>query len=221
MAGETLGMAKKGSAEAISVLFGPQGPMTTETLLEIRKFLQENSDLDFLRKAILKLPLLWPVISGAWPKLDILPAKQRLTELREFFQGGSAPAFTQRTENILLCPLTVISHIVDFWKLSHGVGNQPTMGLDLQDVQGFCLGFLTASAISCSKNEVEYQSLVAKAVRLAVCLGAVVDLDTIQNEDCASTIAVRWKSAAHLQHLEQTLKSHPKVSNHNPMFLSC
>jgi hypothetical protein len=58
--------------------------------------------------------------------------------------------------------------------------------------------------------------LASKAVRLALCIGALVDLDAINYSnglDCASAIAVRWKSIAHLQHLEHTLKLYPKVSN--------
>jgi hypothetical protein len=206
---------ENGSQEAISVLFGPQGTITSKSMLGIRKLLQENSDLDFLSRTISELPTLWPTILEVYPDLDKVPAKKRLSELCHFFQGGPAPMFLEPTNNIILSPLTVISQIVDFWKLSHGVDNRSSIESQLRDVQGFCLGFLTATAISCSRNEAQYQALASNAVRLALCMGALVDLDALNTSDrldCASAIAVRWKSDAHLQHLQHTMKLYPRVS---------
>ena len=202
-----------GSREAISVLFGPQGALTSKSLLELRTLLQENSDLSFLSSMISELPSLWPAILDVWPDLEIVPAKQRLTELCCFFQGGPALTFLKPTNNILLCPLTVITQIVDFWKLTHGFDLPSPLESQLQDVQGFCLGFLTAIAVSCSRNETQFQALASKAVRLAVCLGALVDFDALGTLDCASAVAVRWKSNTHLQHLQHTMKLYPSVSD--------
>lgn len=203
------------SREAISLLFGPQGTVTLESMLEIRKLLQENSELVFLSRTISELPTLWPAILEVWPDLDRVPGVNRLSELCQFFKGGPALTFLEPTNNILLSPLTVISQIVDFWKLSHGVDNPSSMESPLRDVQGFCLGFLTATAISCSRDEAQFQALASKAVRLALCMGAVVDLDALKIPDrlgCASAIAVRLKSNEHLQHLQHTMKLYPRVS---------
>jgi hypothetical protein len=205
---------ENGSQEAISVLFGPQGAVKTKSLLQIRKFLQENSDLDFLSRTLSELPALWPAILEAWPDLDKVPARKRLNELCQFFQGGPALTFLGPTDNIILSPLTVISNIVDFWKLTHGVENRTSIESQWQDVQGFCLGFLAATAVSCSRNEAQFQALASKAVRLAVCMGALVDLDALNTSDglnIASAIAVRWKSNAHLQHLQHTMKLYSRV----------
>lgn len=208
--------SKNASQEALSVLFGPQDTIAPQSLLDIRSLLQENADLDFLSRTISELPTLWPAIQEVWPQLNKLPGARKLTELCHFFQGGPSLTFSESTNNLLLSPLTIISQIIDFWKLSHGVDSRPPIESHLGDVQGFCLGFLTATAISCSRNEAQFQALASKAVRLALCMGALVDSDALNNgdgRDAASTVAVRWKSTAHLQHLDRTLNQYPKVSS--------
>ncbi|KAL7929919.1 hypothetical protein V8C35DRAFT_314154, partial [Trichoderma chlorosporum] len=203
-----------GTGEAVSVLFGPQGQVTTNTLLELRALLHENSHLNFLSETISELPTIWRAILGACPDLDRLPAEKRLTELSQFFEGGPAPTFSEPADNVLLCPLTVIAHIVEFWKATHGLGDRSFIGSQLRDVQGFCLGFLTAAALSCSRNEDQYKSLASTAVRLALCLGAVVDLNAV-SDPSPLTMAVRWKSKAYWQHLQNTIQRHPRT------YISC
>lgn len=204
-----------GRKQATSVLFGPQGTLTVDGMLEVRRLITETPDLEFLSETISELPSLWSTVLDAWPDLVRVPAKKKLQELAQFFQGGSNLSLLEPTNNTILCPLTVITQIVDFWKLGHGDGETSVIESSMQDVQGFCLGFLTAVAISCAKDEAQYQLLAAKAVRLALCAGAVVDLNTLiatDGIDEASAIAVRWKSSSRLQDLEQIINLHPGVS---------
>ena len=209
---------KDKSREAISVLFGPQSTVTSQSLLEIRTSVRDNPGLHFLWNKILELPKLWPAILNVWPDAEKVQGEEKLNDLCEFFQGGPAPTFSEFTSNILLCPLTLISQIIEFWELSRGIGNRLYITSQLRDVQGFCLGFLTATAISCSRNEAEFQALASKAVHLAVCIGAVVDRDALDNFDrldCASAIAVRLKSNAHRQHLQHSMEKYPSA------YISC
>ncbi|KAI0531600.1 hypothetical protein GGR58DRAFT_508326 [Xylaria digitata] len=199
---------EEGPGEAISVLFGPQGAMTPEAMLDMRKAITNNAGLRFLSAALLELPALWLDIVDAYPELENASAAKRLDEVSRFFQGGLTPEFSGGSNNTVLCPLTVASHIVEFDKLSHGT--EPSQ---FTDVQGFCLGFLMAAAISCATNEEQYRALAVKAVRIALLLGAVVDANTLRysdgEEDGASTIAVRWKLDTHLQELQEAIKLHP------------
>jgi hypothetical protein len=210
---------RDGSREVISLLFGPQGSMTPDTLQEMRSFLQEIPDLKFLSRAISELPTLWPDILDACPQLDRISGRAKLTDLRNFFQGGEPSINFSPVDNLLLSPLGVISQIIEFWKLSHGFCGERAVEGQFTEVQGFCLGFLTAIAVSCSKNEAQFQDLCGKAVRLALCMGALVDSDALkysEAQECAVTIAVRWKSSTHLQHLEHTSKLYPRVSEALP-----
>ncbi|KAI3325977.1 ketoacyl-synt-domain-containing protein [Xylariaceae sp. AK1471] len=65
-------------------------------------------------------------------------------------------------------------------------------------IQGFCVGFLSAVAVTSSANEIDLGPSAAVALRLAVCIGAYVD----QDGACSSTtieykaIAVRWKEGS-------------------------
>ena len=209
---------ENGREEAISVLFGPQGDFSSESLLELRTSIQEHSSLKFLRDTISELPSLWSAISEDQQDLNHVGGEDKLAELNCFFQNESGVTFLKPTDNVILCPLTVISHLVDFWKLTHGINVSSPDESQLRNVQGFCLGLLSAIAISCSKTEIQFQSLASKAIRLAVCMGALVDADALHTSDCSSAIAVRWKSATQLQHLRDTLTLYPSVSDVGPHF---
>ncbi|KAE8148647.1 hypothetical protein BDV25DRAFT_141606 [Aspergillus avenaceus] len=211
-------MHSNGCPEALSVLFGPQGAVTQESLVGIRNSLQENSDLKFLSGIVSDLHALWPIITNAWPDLSRLEGKAQLIALSNFLQGGSVLSVSEASNNIIQSPLTVVSQVIDFWKLTHGLDHRQFTETQFQDVQGFCLGFLGATVVSCSKNEVQFQSLAATAVRLALCMGALVDLDALDAFDCdnhASAVAVRWKSTTDLEHLKCTLKLFPAA------YISC
>lgn len=209
-------MHEDGVGDALSVLFGPQGTVTAKSMEETRELLHDNPDLYFLLETISELQDLWPVIQDVWPRLDRLSAQKKLASLSDFFQGGPPPTLSGPINNILLSPLTVISQIIEFWKLSHGFDNRPSKESQLRDVQGFCLGFLTATTVSCSTNETQFKSLAPKAVRLALCMGALVDLDALTSSnghDYASAIAVRWKSPTQMEHFKDILKLFPSVSH--------
>ncbi|EAS32138.2 polyketide synthase [Coccidioides immitis RS] len=215
-------------ADGISVLFGPQGTVTSESMLEMRKFLEDNPALDFLSTTISELPALWPAVLDVCPSLDKIPAKKKLNELVRFLTEGGDPAAILSSEplpsnNIIISPLTVVYQIIEFWKLSHGYffDSNDDSGCqnpsNISDVQGFCLGFLTAISVSCARSEAQFQSLSSKAVRLAMCLGAWVDFDALNHNvsECASAVAVRWKSDTHWKQLEHTMALYPKA------YISC
>lgn len=202
-----------GHNEVTSVLFGPQGTMSPDTLLAIRRSLHETPALEFLSRTIAELPTLWPDLLEALPGLEGSSAQKYLSELACFFREDSPPAFPEHVNtNTLLSPLTVIHQIVEFWKLSHGVDTSSSAKTHFQDVQGFCVGFLTASAVSCSKNETEFQSLAAKAVRLALCIGITVDLDLNDDFESMIAIAVRWRSDVQAEYLKCVIEKFPNVS---------
>ncbi|OJJ38079.1 hypothetical protein ASPWEDRAFT_148134 [Aspergillus wentii DTO 134E9] len=197
------------SPQATCILFGPQAIQTNQALLDIRTSLQETRGLNFLATAITALPAVWHVIQDALPELRQLP-HANLDQLCHFFQGGPAPIITD-TANIILTPLTVISHLIEFWKLQHGNSDQPPVSLPLvQDVQGFCVGFLAAIVVACSQTHEDFQILAFRTVCLAVCVGALVDWDEHQRsnpQDRAVSVAVRWKGTAQYDEIEDAIGS--------------
>lgn len=204
----------------VSILFGPQCTQTSESIDQIYTSIHQDPTLGFLRDVLENISSLWPSITAAWPALSSLPAKTHLARLEHFFQqGGNFPTFGEPS-NVVSTPLAIVSQIIDFWK-AKDITQCPTFPESsakrppLLDVQGFCIGALTAAAIAFSRNTEEFKTLSSKSVRLAVCIGAAVDLDELHMEpsDRAYSIAVRWKSDIEREQLEQLLECYPSVSD--------
>lgn len=206
---------------AISVLFGPQGAITPEVLLDSRKSLQETNELKFLSEIIAELPAVWTKIAQACPAMDEVNGKKQLEMVADFFANGktAAPEIVSeecQRNNVTITPLSVVYQIVEYWKLSNSDERSdyglPDLTTNISNVQGFCLGILVAISVSCSRSEAEFGRLASTAVRLALLLAAWVDLDALDQDDSACAIAVRCKSAINFQQLDQILLQYPDVS---------
>ncbi|KAI8958242.1 hypothetical protein F5Y11DRAFT_362834 [Daldinia sp. FL1419] len=203
------------SAANTLLLFGPQIPrLVPSRLTDLRKTILEDPSLEFLVQTVKELPSLWETtIQPASPKFNHLPnVKQRLQQLGIFFQNrNEEPPRLSVPHNLVLAPLTVISQIVEYVRSGHR-----------GTAQGFCVGFLAAAAVASAQNRVELEKWTAVAIRLAVCVGAVVDLDELERSDeganssqCSSTWSVGWTSRIEKEHFERTLASFPEA------YISC
>ena len=202
-------------------LFGPQTTHFTEGgLLELRNSLVTNPCLKPLVDTIRELPSLWPVLQQVFKHLSRVPGAEQLYQLSQLIDNGTLPD-TAALSNIQLIPLTVISQVVDFMCLNEGARSAtflapPQADSGLGNVQGFCVGFLAAAAVACSRNKTEFLNYSSVALRLAVCIGAIVDLDgaTFPNPlDRSSSFAVRWKTNLEQNYFEKILSSYSSVSN--------
>lgn len=198
-----------GCSYPVHLLFGPQHDSTSYILENIRGALSQKQSLQFLSEGIIHLPSIWPAIVSSFPALDEIPGEEKLRALSQFFQGGPAPDFNGPT-SILLTPLTVISHTIDYWNLRYEGENESGLKRAPTDVQGFCIGFLSAIVVSCARDKTEYRRLAIVAIHLAVCIGALVDLDNLENG--WSSVAVRWKGEEQYKHVQHLIKSYPSVS---------
>ncbi|KAK3940210.1 conidial yellow pigment biosynthesis polyketide synthase [Diplogelasinospora grovesii] len=111
--------------------------------------------------------------------------------------------------------LTVVSQVLDFIETEkHSLSG-------FQASQGFCIGFLSAAALSSAKEWHEFKTNVCNAVRLAACIGVVVGASwaaqeaPLEPEDRAATISVRCKTAADRAYLETCLDAFPEA------YISC
>ncbi|KAI0095974.1 hypothetical protein F4814DRAFT_453954 [Daldinia grandis] len=207
--------ATTSSAANTLLLFGPQIPrLVPSRLIDLRKAILEDSSLGFLVQIVKELPSLWETtIQPSSPNFRRLTsAKQQLQRLGAFFedQNEEAPRLGAPC-NLLLVPLTVISQIAEYIRLGHR-----------GTVQGFCVGFLAATAIASARDRTNLEKWTATAIRLAVCVGAVVDLDELERSDggedsslSSSTWSVGWASSNERGHFERTLASFPEA------YISC
>ena len=204
------------------LLFGPQLTQPSQAyLLELRASIVDNPDLKPLCDAIAGLPSIWPTIQQACPCLTKIRGAEQFSQLSHFLESGTLPN-VKALNSILLIPLTVIGHIVEFLRLSQGaeIANNPNFlpaEHGLANVQGFCVGFLAAAAVVSSRNKTDFYQFASIALRLAVCIGSVIDYDEgelLDPFDGSCSFAVRWVTELEQVHLKRTLDDYPSVSCH-------
>jgi hypothetical protein len=171
-------------------------------------------------ETILQLPDDWGRISKAIPKLASVRGKELLLSLAGWVRTGT---FGQQTklhlQNILLTPLVVITHLteyVEYLKVRH-LGSQGDEiysfpRLDTETV-GLCTGILSAMVVTSSTNKSEFMKYGARAIRLAMLAGALVDAHDIRDGDSKSLSTV-WKSPESAEEMKQILQEFPEVSEY-------
>jgi hypothetical protein len=196
------------------LLFGPQlSTWDTARLTSLREAISAEPDLQFLSSIVKSLCHVWrDEISKSCPGLarGLINAEStlhRLHALLDAQDNGIAFDSSFPTPNILLVPLTVIAQLVEYVCLRRR-----------GSVQGFCVGFLAASVVAASQSQSDFQQRTDAAVRLAVCIGAAVDLDEKQRSvgdtglnTLSSTWSIRWTSARQKECLDDLLASYPEV----------
>ncbi|KAH0593194.1 Polyketide synthase [Metarhizium humberi] len=210
------------SEGGLRLLFGPQCSEIENSITHIRDAIIKNpTALGFLSEILNELPSIWPAITCAWPVLDQVSGEKQLAILGQLVEDGLSANNEVEATNLILTPVTVMSHIIDFWNLQHVATHSalpPSSSQDAThkviDAQGFCVGILAAITVSCSRDIREFQALACNAIRLAVCIGALVDLDLIVSGN-ATSMAVRWESLQNYDHLERVLTQYPNV------YISC
>lgn len=113
-----------------------------------------------------------------------------------------------------MAPLTVTSQVVDWtckrtsarpW-LEHGLG-------DVVAVQGLGVGFLLAAVLSTARAEEQYEGSVANSVRLARCVGVVVDAGAgaLLPRARITAVSMRCRTASDRASLDACLDLFPEV----------
>ncbi|KUI69905.1 Conidial yellow pigment biosynthesis polyketide synthase [Cytospora mali] len=211
------------SREALLVVGPKRSRFTPKDLSELHSTITSNSDLNFLPEAIAELESLWPTIVAAHSRLKNVHGEQSLHNLGQFLKSGELADLTQtggRHDNILLDVVTVLSHIVDFWCLTTTkIQNALFTHLKsdksshrLHSIQGFCLGFLTAAAVSSARTKAELATNITTVLRIAVCIGALVESDVMELEKSgtqAASLSVGWSSQSDYEALNNVLSMYP------------
>lgn len=201
----------EGAAMALPIaLFGPQTPRwTAEGLSGLRDQITSNPRLAFLCSSLSSLPSLWEDSAAAFfgPRLATTPPG--FQQLHAFVAGDAMPD-VKKLSNVHLAPLSVLAQAID---LIQG-------GEDLwrfQSAQGFCVGFLAAAALSSAWTDTEFRSNICNAIRLAACIGLVVDEDA-DGGGCA--VAVQCRKPADRPLVDVAVDCTPGVRMSPPLRLS-
>ena len=192
-------------------LFGPQAlHWTRESLISLQYAIRRDPHLHFIIEALVQLPSLWPALVQHCGTSGV-GGEEKLKELEEFAAGRTIPD-PQKLSNIHLAPLTVVSHIAEFIQLRNPASSDSMWGF--RTAQGFCIGFLSAAAVSSSSDYDELERNVSNSLRLAACIGAIIDSQDASHAppDRATAVSVRWNTPSDRAYLETCLDQFPDVS---------
>ena len=167
--------------------------------------------------AIKELPQVWCDLVDHGPDLAVVPGQTALDELVGWLNHGEFKTTKSVPPNVLSMPMTIILHIAQYFHYLDLLQCRHAQVLEhvkIGGVQGFCTGLLTAIAVASASDEEDVNRQSAVALRLAVCIGAYVDLDGSPMdglEGTASIIAVRWRSRDGHNKVLESIKSYPDV----------
>ena len=201
------------------IVFGPQTPCPSKGFLaEIRKYLVSEPRLVTFLEALKDLPKLWDRLVDHDDTLKALPGRETLVRLGNWIEHGELPDEIIAESSLFGMPLTIVIHIVQYFHYLDGNMSHTQLMEDVctAGVQGFCLGLLSAVAVGCARDEAEIDAQAAVALRLAVCIGAYIDLHRVYTVDSSDSVslAVRWRSVTSHNSLLEVLQTYPDVSNH-------
>jgi hypothetical protein len=200
-------------------------------LSRIRSSIIHNPHLADLRDAVIELPELWPLLVEREHSLERVSAAPVLQNLVEWIECDNPllPLAVRTSRNAQLAVLTVLSHISEYmiYLSSHDMSEEDGCGnLDAHTsvlegvrdggIQGLCVGLLSAIALACSPTNTDVAKHGAVAVRLALCVGALVDLDEIELSEPTVCICTRWPQGegdgdGREEVLRAVLDSYPQV----------
>ncbi len=148
------------------------------------------------------LPRFWQTLTNFDPSLSRVPGAKYLDDLQRWIVDGDAfPHHLGDAPNVYSLPVTLILQIIQYVRYLNRLGEKDPHrlvleGLQAGGIQGFCVGFLSAIAVSSSESAADIAAVAAVSLRLAVCIGAYVDQDGSFAEQANQTscLSIRWRS---------------------------
>lgn len=195
-------------------------PPSQDILSRLRFHLTQDPDLEALAEAVYELPNLLSRLVEDNSLLTRIPSELPAS-LKHWISNSEFVLNIPATlPNVLLAPLTVIIHVVQYVQYLKQFVADDSHAHIRESVrhggfQGLCTGFLSATALACSKTKKDIARNAAVAMRLAMCIGAYVDLDQTATGGESTTVAcfvVQWGPGCPREEVEQILKHYPDVS---------
>ncbi|KAL3462245.1 hypothetical protein BJX64DRAFT_288576 [Aspergillus heterothallicus] len=197
-------------AKPAALVFGPQTTLPSPELVSaLRAALLLNPRLYRLREFIESLPAVWPLLLSKDSALQQVCGARALEQLSRWLSYGEFPAAREISElpSAFVTPFTVILHIVQYLSytdLKHGGPQHEDVLSSVKGqggVQGFCSGLLTAVAVATSPDLETLLQRAQVVLRLAVGIGAYIDLDCVDSK--ISSIAVKSRPATPHNELQE------------------
>ncbi|RCI09437.1 hypothetical protein L249_3717 [Ophiocordyceps polyrhachis-furcata BCC 54312] len=192
-------------------------------LSRLRSALLHHPQLAELRGAVAELGLLWNLLAAKEPRLQRIGALPLVDVLADWLTSGGnssgpVPFSVQTAGNAILAVLTVLSHIIEYvtYLDRHSPDGQDGHAESLEalregGIQGLCVGLLSAIALACSRDRSDISRHGAVAVRLALCVGAYVDLEEATALEPSVCFSARWSPRQDHDPLQPVLDSYPQA----------
>ncbi|KAL3483263.1 hypothetical protein BJX62DRAFT_249632 [Aspergillus germanicus] len=178
------------------IFCGAQSLPSSNTYESIRLRFCKDPGLQHLAQAVLELPALWSSLSETHAFCNAAVGDP-LKSLSDWIASDNPRCFTvpESLPNVLLAPLTVVLQLVQYTQYLReqhhaGISHQQilqSVSSPSAGIQGLCSGFLTATALACSRDLDEVITNGAVAIRLAMCIGAAVDAQERKKEGASRT----------------------------------
>lgn len=192
------------------LVFGPQALSVNAN--DFRALQSTVKHYPWIADTIKHLPNIWNDFVKYFPKYSVIPADTLLQGLAKWVETGNIDLGTQnRLTNITLSPLVIITHITEYLEYLNAGARQPSQ-VSSTETLGFCMGFLSALAVSVSKESNEIQKYGATAIRLAMIIGGIVDAqDALDTEGPSKSLATAWVSTEGAEELKRIVGRFPEV----------
>lgn len=200
------------------LLFGPLSPsLSPSDLTILRTTILSSPHHAWIERVLASLSAQHPFPATEFPALYNAAGKPLADDLINWLQTDDLDLSTEHMPNSLRAPLVVISQLVQYRAYSES--QQGIEQPHVVETVGFCIGLLSAFAVSLSHGSEKetFEQNAAVAVRLAMLSGAVVDKQ--QSNDTrgsSTTLSVAWKRANDAgdrkKDLELLLEGFPDVS---------
>lgn len=195
-----------------------------ESAIQLRSRILETPKLHWCLETILELPEHWETIAKAVPGLEEFPGLKYLEGFGHWLKEGRFPGESFPLPNILLTPLVVITHLAQYSAFietllsQSGDGGKWAALLNHKfETLGLCTGLLSAAAVSSSVNQAQLQKHGAVAIRMAMAIGAFVDMKDAEGGPKGrwKSFSVRWASMEAGEQMSRILKEYfPEVRRH-------
>jgi hypothetical protein len=222
MVSHTTTQARNGTV----LVFGPQAlSFSPDDFKQLRIAAKALPEWPWIIGTIFELSNHWEAFEKDVPKYKLFTGTQQLQSLHEWFVSDTSPDDFPRLSNLLLSPLVVVTQLVEYLSY-HNDMSSDVNGSAISNVHGtkvtlgLCTGILSAFAVSLSKERKDLCEYTAKAVRLAMLIGGVVDSRGLRDpKGEATALATAWDSSEARSKMEQILQDFPDVSIENILMI--
>lgn len=209
------------------LVFGPQAlSYDAAAFNTLQSAVMQMGSNEWILDTIADLPQCWEAFVTQFPKFRVVKHARMLNDLKEWFKTGKLEHRLRHLPNIILSPLVVITQITEYMKYlnvdspeSKQQWHHPEESTT--EILGFCMGFLSALAVSVSKDRQQIETYGAMIIRLAMLIGGIVDArDDLDSQGPSKSFSTAWSSSEAAEEMKRILKRFPEVI-HLSLFLNC